>query len=72
VHPKRYTSDIHQEGAALRRKQKDGIALANVNGGEFKCSVPKMWIGRNSADQKALNAKTIHPAATSNQRRQLS
>jgi hypothetical protein len=36
VHPEWYTSSIHQERAALRRNQKDGIALANVNGGKLK------------------------------------
>ncbi len=36
VHPERYSAGVHEQRAALRRNQKNRIALANVNGREFQ------------------------------------
>src|SRR3981081_3161178 len=53
MHPERYPSRIHQKRAALRRNQKDRIALANVNGRQFEHSVPELWARWNSRDPES-------------------
>ena len=49
VHPERYPAGIDQEGAALRRHQKDRIALAHVNGGDFEHAGSKL---RDAAERR--------------------
>src|ERR1700686_1265724 len=57
MHPERYTSGIHEERAALRRNQKDRIALAHVNSSEFEYSVPQLRMRRNSADPQSADGQ---------------
>src|SRR5580692_11472328 len=56
VHPRRDTAGIDQERAALWRNQKDRIALADVDSGEFEYSWPHLRMRRDGADPKSAKS----------------
>src|SRR5580704_8111853 len=56
VHPGWYTASIDQKRAALRRNQKDRIALADVDGGEFEYSLPHLRMRRHCANPESAKS----------------